>query len=55
MRKILRTIFAGKPVLADPYGLNAALQYRKDHRAELRAQERSDAAKRGWISRRAGA
>ena len=54
-RPLARLIFAGKPVLADPFGLNAALQFRKDHRAELRAQERSDAAKRGWISRRAGA
>jgi hypothetical protein len=39
----------------DPFGLNAALAYRKANRDELQAQARSDAAKRGWVSRRAGA
>jgi len=52
---LLRLIFAGKPVSVDPFGLNAALAYRKANRAELQAQARSDASKRGWETRRAGA
>ena len=52
---LLRLIFAGKPVSVDPFGLNAALAERKANRAALEAQARSDAAKRGWMTRRAGA
>lgn len=39
----------------DRFGINASLAARKANRPALKAQARSDAAKRGWISRRAGA
>ena len=54
-RPLARLIFAGKPVLADPFGLNAALAERKANRDQLRAAARSEAARKGWQTRRAGA
>lgn len=42
-----------KPRAVDPYGIIAALAERKANRTAIRAQERSDAARRGWETRRA--
>lgn len=44
-----------RPAPADPFLISAALAVRKANRAALKAQARSDAAKRGWQTRRAGA
>lgn len=49
-----RSLFAGKPVQADPFGIVAALADRKRNRAAYRAIERSQAAHKGWATRRGG-
>ena len=51
---LLRTIFGGKPVASDPHGIIAALAERKANRAAYRALERSQAAHKGWATRRGG-
>ncbi len=52
MRKILALFAAGKPVSTDPFGLVAALAERKANRAIYRAIARSQAAQKGWATRR---
>lgn len=44
-----------RAINADPYGIRAALDERKANREAYRAQERSDAARKGWATRRGGA
>lgn len=45
-------LLRGKQVVADPHGLTAALAERKANRAQYEAQARSDAARKGWETRR---
>jgi hypothetical protein len=37
----------------DPFGIEAALAERKRNRPAYRAQERSDASRKGWVTRKA--
>ena len=54
MTSIFSLLTRGKPVVADPFGIVAALAERKANRAIHRAMERSQAAHKGWATRRGG-
>jgi hypothetical protein len=53
--RTIAAVIGAEPPRPEDFGINAALADRKANRPALKAQARSDAAKRGWISRRAGA
>ena len=49
----LTTLVKSLFMSSDPFGIEAALAERKRNRAAIRAQERSDASRRGWVTRKA--
>lgn len=53
--RTIAAVIGAEPPRPEDFGLDAALADRKANRAALKAQARSDAARKGWETRRAGA